>query len=100
MASGEWIKHYDKPDGESYYNDGVEKDGDVVTFAMYSQTRKGDMSQKNQDESKYIWVRGSCKRNVGSIYGQLDPSVPGVWLPPTPGKPGGGLMTVRKKFCK
>ena len=100
MASGEWINHYDKPDGESYYNDGIEKDGDVITFAIYYRTTRADMSQKNKDEAKYLWVRTTCKRNIGSIYVQLDPSVPGVWLPPTPGRPGGAGMTVRKKFCK
>jgi len=43
MATGEWIKFYDKPDGTSFYNDGVERDGNVVTFAFYYRTRKDDM---------------------------------------------------------
>lgn len=100
MASGEWINHYNKPDGEGYYNDGVKKVGDVVTFAMYYRSTKGDMTAKNKDESKYVWIRASCNRNIGSIYAQLDQSVPGEWLPPTPGAPGGATMIVRKKFCK
>ncbi|KZR88735.1 hypothetical protein [Synechococcus sp. MIT S9508] len=100
MASGEWINHYDKPDGESYYNDGVKKDGNVIQFAMYYRTTKGDMSVKNRDEAKYEWIRTSCERNIGSTYAQLDQSVPGVWMPPTPGAPGGAIMLVRKKFCK
>lgn len=100
MAMGEWIKFYDKPDGESYYNDGVQKVGNVVTFAFYYRTNKGDMSDKNKDEAKYVWLRASCDRNIASDYSQLDQSVPGEWLPPTPGKPGGAIMIVRKKFCK
>ena len=100
MASGEWITTYDKPDGQAYYNDGVEKIGNVVTYAFYWRTTKGDMSAKNKDEARYAWFRASCNRNIGSMYTQLDQSVPGEWLPPTPGSPGGAMMIVRKKFCK
>ncbi|WP_136987608.1 hypothetical protein [Synechococcus sp. N5] len=100
MASGEWINNYDKPDGQSYYNDGVEKTGDVVTFAFFYRTLKGDMSKKNQDVARYEWLRASCKRNIASTYVQIDRSVPGVWMPPEPGSPGGAIMIVRKKFCK
>ena len=99
-AEGEWIKHYDKPDGESYYNDAVTLENGIVTFAMYYRSTKGDMSTTNQDQTFYGWLRGSCKRNISSVYRQLDPSVPGIWLPPTPGAPGGATMIVRKKFCK
>ena len=100
MASGEWINHYDKPDGEAYYNDGVKKEGNVIEFAMYFRTTKGDMSDTNKDQARYSWIRTSCERNIGSEYVQLDQSVSGVWLPPEPGAPGGAVMIVRKKFCK
>lgn len=100
FAEGEWVNHYNKPDGEAYYNDEITVKDGTYTFAFYYRTTKGDASDKNKDTAKYLWVKGSCSKNLGSFYMQLDQSVPGVWLPPTPGAPGGAQMVVRKKVCK
>ncbi|WP_250397949.1 hypothetical protein [Synechococcus sp. MU1651] len=99
QSSGEWVQFLDRADGQGYYNDDVKKEGDVITFAMWTETIKGDMSTDNQDVQRYDWIRSSCKKNLGSSWFVLDPSVEGIWLPPQPGRPGGAGMTVRKRFC-
>lgn len=99
-ANGDWILYFDRPTSQAYYNNAVIKEENVVSFAMWSETIKGDMSTDNQDIQRYDWVRASCEKNIGSIWFVLDPSVEGIWLPPTAGRPGGAVMKVRKQFCK
>lgn len=97
---GEWIQHYDKDDGEAYYNTSVIKKNNTVVFGMYSRTKKGDRSAAQpMDTAQYGWVNNSCKENLGSQFYQPDISVPGVWLAPTPGRPGGASMIIRKEYC-
>lgn len=98
-ATGEWIQFMDRADIQSYYNDDVIIDGNNITFGMWSETTKGDMSTDNQDIQSYHWIVTNCKRNLFSLWVVLDESVDGIWGPPMPGRPGGGVMTVRKKFC-
>jgi hypothetical protein len=100
-ASGEWVKAYDGDDGEAFYNTSVTKVGDVVTFAGYSRTKKGDRTAaKAEDSAKYVWFRSSCIENLASEFYKPDVSVNGVWLPPAPGRPGGTGFAVKKAYCK
>jgi hypothetical protein len=100
-ARGEWIKAYDGDDAEAFYNTSVTKSGDVVTYSGFARNKKGERSAaKAEDSAKYVWVRVSCKENLGSVFYRPDISVDGVWLPPNPGRPGGLDMTVKKAYCK
>ena len=97
---GEWIQHYDKDDGEAYYNTSVIKKNNTIIYGMYYRLKKGDRSASQpMDTAKYVWINNSCKENLGSEFYQPDISVPGVWLAPTPGRPGGSGMIIRKKYC-
>ena len=98
-ANGEWVQYMDRSDMQAYYNDDVIVDGDNITFGMWAETTKGDMSTENQDVQSYNWVITNCKKNLYSQWLVLDESVAGIWGPPKPGRPGGAVMTVRKKFC-
>ena len=100
-ALGEWVLHYDRDDGEGYYNTDVKKDGNSVIYAFFSRSKKGDRSAANPgDTSKYLWINNSCTENLGSVFYQPDISVAGIWGPPVPGRPGGTNMAVRRKYCK
>ena len=99
-AQGDWILATDNDMVESYYNSEVEKEGDYILASYYYRTKKGDRSAAQpQDNSKYTWTAVSCKKNLYSSFQVMDQSVPGVWLPPMPGRPGGGAMAIRKSFC-
>lgn len=99
-AKGEWILVTDNEELEAYYNSAVIKSGDVVTYAYYLRPKKGDRSAAQPfDDSKYFWIRNSCRENLSSILQKPDVSVAGVWFPPTAGRPGGASMVVRSKFC-
>ena len=102
MAEGEWIKLPGTKNGAAFYNDAVIKDfdNDTLTFSMYFRTEKGDMRSENQDVSRYLWLRATCKSNIASEFIKTDESGDGVWLPPTPGAPDGVTMAVRKQFCR
>jgi len=98
--NGEWIQHYDKDDGEGYYNTSVIKKDNTIIYGMFSRSKKGDRSAAQpSDNSQYSWINNSCSENLASAFYQPDISVPGVWLPPQPGRPGGSNMIVRKKYC-
>ena len=100
-AKGDWVQVINNDEIEAYYNTDAKLDGDVVVYAFYARTKKGDRSAAQaQDNAKYHWVRNSCKENLGSFFVVLDSSVPGYWGPPSPGRPGGTDMTTRKLFCK
>ena len=83
----------------AYYNDDVIMEGNNIIFGMWGETIKGDMSTENQDIQTYNWIVTNCKKNLYSQWLVFDESVEGMWSPPRPGRPGGGAMTVRKKFC-
>ncbi len=101
MAEGEWILSYDRDDGEAYYNDAVRDIDGGKMFAMWTRSKKGERSAANpEDTSRYVWVTTSCSKNIGSVFVQLDQSVPGEWLAPSPGRPGGTAMKVRRQYCK
>jgi hypothetical protein len=89
----------DRADVQAYFNDDVIIDGDNVTFGMCLETIKGDMSTENQDTQRYDWIVANCKKNLYSDWLVYDESVAGIWGPPKSGRPGGAVMTVRKKFC-
>ena len=98
--NGEWIQYYDKDDGEAYYNTAVIKKDNSVIYGMYYRLKKGDRSAAQpSDTAKYQWVNNSCTDNLGSEFYQPDISVPGIWLAPTPGRPGGSGMIIRKEYC-
>lgn len=100
-AKGEWIEAYNGDDVESYYNDRVVKQGDVISYAFYYRAKKGDRSAAQPgDTAQYSWIRNSCKENLGSVFYKPDLSVQGEWMPPQPGRPGGANMIVRKQYCK
>tara|TARA_S200000501_G_scaffold149886_1_gene141346 strand:- start:326 stop:1147 length:822 start_codon:yes stop_codon:yes gene_type:complete len=97
---GEWIQHYDRDDGEAYYNTAVIKNNKTVIYGFFSRTKKGDRSAAQPlDNATYQWVNNSCTENLASAFYQPDISVSGVWLAPAPGRPGGSNMIVRKKYC-
>jgi hypothetical protein len=100
-AKGDWVEATNTDEAEAYYNtEATFRDG-VVVYAFYSRTKKGDRSAaQSEDNTKYVWIRNSCKENLGSTFIVLDSSVPGFWGPPTAGRPGGANMTTRKLFCK
>ncbi len=97
---GEWILHYDRDDGEGYYNTEVKKLGDTVIYGAYFRMKKGDRSAAQPgDTSKYLWAHKSCKENLSSEFFKPDESIEGFWLAPIPGRPGGTDMAVGKRFC-
>lgn len=100
-AKGDWVQATNDDDTEAYYNTDTKLEDGVVVYAFYFRQKKGDRSASQaSDNVKYLWVRNSCKENLGSFFIISDPSVPGYWAPPTPGRPGGANMTTRKLFCK
>ena len=100
-AKGEWVLQKDDDNMEMYYNNDVKLKNGVVIYAAYTRQKKGDRSASNSsDNSKYYWIRNSCKENLNSVFVVRDSSVPGSWSPATPGIPGGTVMTTRKLFCK
>lgn len=99
-AQGDWTEAYNSDDVESFYNSQVTKSGNIVTYAFFSRAKKGDRSAASPgDTSQYFWVRNSCKENLASFFYKPDRSVPGEWLPPQAGRPGGANMIVRKLYC-
>ena len=77
----------------------IKKDNTVL-YGGFFRSKKGDRSAAQpSDNSLYSWVNNSCSENLASAFYQPDISVPGVWLPPKPGRPGGSNMIVRKKYC-
>ena len=100
-AKGDWVQETNNDEGETYYNTVAKQNGSVVIYAFYARSKKGDRSAAQAaDNARYFWVRNSCKENLGSFFVTLDPSLPGYWAPPAPGRPGGADMTTRKLFCK
>ena len=101
MAEGDWIQVEDTDELETYYNADLVDKGDYIFGALWWRLKKGDRSAaQGQDSSGYFWLNVSCKNNLYSSFNILDQSVPGTWLPPQPGRPGGAAMTIRKAACK
>ena len=97
---GEWIQNLDSDDVEAYYNTSIIKKNNSIIYGMYYRLKKGDRSAAQPtDTAKYIWVNNSCTENLGSQFYQPDISVPGVWLAPEYGRPGGSGMITRKEYC-
>ena len=97
---GEWIQNLDTDELEGYYNTSIIKKNNSIIYGMYYRLKKGDRSAAQpSDTAKYVWVNNSCKENLGSQFYQPDISVPGVWLAPEYGRPGGSGMITRKKYC-
>ena len=100
-AKGDWVQATNDDDAEAYYNTDAKLEGGVVVYAFYFRQKKGDRSASQaSDNTKYAWMRNSCKENLASSLVIPDSSVPGFWGPPTPGRPGGANMTTRRLFCK
>jgi len=100
-AKGDWVEATNSDDAESYYNTSVKIDKGVVIYAFYSRAKKGDRSAAQPgDTAQYHWVRNSCTENLGSLFDNRNSSLQGIWMPPTPGRPGGTNMKIKKLFCK
>lgn len=76
-AAGEWIQYMDRRDIQAFYNDDVIIDGHNITFAIWAETTKGDMSANNQDIQNYRWAITNCKKNFYAMWDVLDESVAG-----------------------
>lgn len=100
-AKGDWVEATNSDDSETFYNTSAKIDNGVVVYAFYQRQKKGDRSAAQPgDTSSYSWVRNSCAENLASWFNKYDPSLQGVWMPPTPGRPGGANMITKKLFCK
>ena len=100
-AKGDWKEAYIGDDTESYYNDAVTPNKNVITYAIYYRAKKGDRSAaQGADSATYQWLRNSCKENLASAFYKPDIAVEGEWMPPQPGRPGGANMITRKTYCK
>lgn len=100
-ASGEWILASDTDESEVYYNDSVKTKDTFVLAASWSRAKKGDRSAAQpSDTQSYYWMNVSCSSNLYSLYSMPDISVPGEWMPPIPGRPGGAAASIRKRYCR
>lgn len=100
-AKGDWVEAINNDDVESYYNTSVRIEKGLVLYAVYYRAKKGDRSAAQPgDTAQYRWIRNSCTENLGSSFEKLDSSLPGIWMPPIPGRPDGTNMITRKLFCK
>ena len=100
-AKGDWVEATNNDDAEIYYNTSVKLIDGVVIYAVYFRAKKGDRTAAQPgDTTQYSWMRNSCKENLGSAFIKFDSSLPGDWMPPAAGRPGGPNMITRKLFCK
>ena len=99
-AEGDWVLATETDEAEVYYNDKVLKRGDYLQVATWSRSKKGERSAAQPGDTQgYWWINVDCKSNRYTTFMKPDSAVEGVWLNPTPGRPGGAAMAARKRFC-